>query len=91
MGGAAGAKDVLRSHNIDINSTVNGVWLKGRTSPSEWAGGVHNGPHFNDYARIVNDRILAANNRGSKQAVLEELTLIRKELFEEGSLLASLL
>jgi hypothetical protein len=91
MGDAAAARAILQGHYIDINSPVNGVWLKGRNSPDEWAGAIHNGPHFRDYARIVNDRIVAANNRGGKQAVLDELNLIRDELFEEGGQLAALL
>lgn len=77
---------ILKKHGIDINFPSNGVWLKGASSPAEWAGAVHNGRHLDEYGKIVSQRLKDADLRGGKEAVLEELNAIRNELFEGGEL-----
>ncbi len=69
----------------NINSPLNGVWLKGASSPAEWAGAIHNGRHLDRYGEIVSQRLRDADIAGGKLAVIEELQRIRNELFEEGS------
>ncbi|MBC3917556.1 AHH domain-containing protein, partial [Undibacterium sp. CY18W] len=85
------ARQILRKHDININSPLNGVWLKGASSPAEWAGAIHNGRHLDEYGRMVSKRLKDADIEGGKLAVIEELQRIRNELFEEGSELFGLI
>lgn len=91
MGTAARAREILAKCHIDINSPVNGIWLRGRNSPSGWAGALHNGRHPGDYGTIVSDRLEAAYVRGGKQEVEMELQKILNDLFDETSDLYNLI
>ncbi|WP_310591774.1 RHS repeat domain-containing protein [Bacteroides thetaiotaomicron] len=73
------ANDILKKHNIDIDSHVNGVFLP-NSSQSSASGLLHTGRHTNDYINRVNEEIVAADQLGGKDAVLRQLDIIREGL-----------
>jgi RHS repeat-associated protein len=73
--GPDGARNILRRHNIDINSPNNGVWV---------SESIHCGRHCGTYYLEVERRLMAADMRGT-QAVLDELAAIGREV-ESGAL-----
>lgn len=72
-------QDILKKHNIDVNSADNGVFLPNRNNTGTLPGILHNGRHPNEYINMVNSRIKNADRFG-KQAVIDELDLIRNTL-----------
>jgi|GEM_PF-2495734 len=78
--GAESARNILKKHDIDINGAQNGVFLPNRNNTDGMAGILHNGRHPNDYLDAVNTKILSADRRGGKDAVLAELENIRNIL-----------
>jgi hypothetical protein len=85
------AREILRECHININSPTNGVWLKGKNSPQEWAGPVHHGSHAYEYGEIISKRLDDAYTEGGKSGVENELRKIRNELFDESSRLFGLI
>ena len=69
---------ILAKHGIDVDGHENGVHLPNRNNTDKSVPGIeHNGRHPNDYIKEVNRRLEAADIRGGKQAVLDELDKIR--------------
>ncbi len=68
---------ILKRHEIDLNSTMNGVFLPGCKN-SKAIGMIHCGRHTKEYEDAVFERIFAASH--SKESVINALTEIRNEL-----------
>lgn len=78
--GAKPARDILEDHKIPIDSTANGVFLPNKNNTDGMPGIRHCGRHPNAYLDTVNERVIEANTRGGKQAVLAELQDMRGAL-----------
>jgi uncharacterized protein RhaS with RHS repeats len=74
------ARNILRKHNIDLNSAENGIYLKHMDSNSKQPGAYHRVIHTDKYYADVNSRIKAADIKGGKPAVEAELSKIQNEL-----------
>ncbi|NDO81008.1 hypothetical protein CJP72_09575 [Citrobacter sp. NCU1] len=74
------ARNILKKHQIDINSAANGVFLPNRNNMDEMSGILHNGKHPDDYISAINERIRNADKLGGKQETLNELERINNEL-----------
>jgi len=82
--GAKPSRDILKKHNIDINSAENSVFLPNKNNQDNMSGILHNGRHPDDYITAVNVRIEQADIRGGKPEVLNELKNIRDVLSNAG-------
>ena len=76
------ARDILKKHNIDIDSHVNGVFLPNGTK-SKAPGLLHLGRHTNEYIDRVNADIIRADRMGGKAAVLKQLEMIKTQLLNK--------
>lgn len=74
------ARKILKKHVIDINGYENGVFLPTANNGGVAPGITHSGRHPKKYVIKVNDRIVAADKIGGKQAVEKELNNLRNEL-----------
>jgi RHS repeat-associated protein len=74
------ARDILDDHKIPINSAANGVFLPNKDNKDDMPGILHCGRHPNAYIDTVNERVIEANTRGGKPAVLDELDSMRGSL-----------
>jgi hypothetical protein len=80
---AKGAKDILKKHDIDIDSHKNGVFLPNGPN-SKAPGHIHTGRHTNNYIDAVNEDIIAADKLGGKEAVERQLEIIREGLLDKS-------
>lgn len=77
--GAEAARKILKKYGIGINDSINGVYLP--TTDMRSANGIkHSGKHPDDYVNNINNRIIYADNNGSKHEVIKELQNIRNIL-----------
>lgn len=74
-------------NGIDINSSMNGVYLPG--CKSSMSGSIHCGQHTKAYAKLVYDGLKNAEKNGGRDAILRELDDIRRELLSGDILLNS--
>ncbi|OWW23230.1 hypothetical protein B4Q04_21705 [Zobellia sp. OII3] len=76
------ANDILKKHNIDIDSSQNGVFLprKGSDAP----GHLHLGRHTDAYLEAVNKDIIRADKLGGKPAVEKQLAKIKQGLLDKS-------
>lgn len=74
------ARDILDHHEIKINSPENGVFLPNKDNKDDMPGIRHCGRHPHAYVDTVNERVVEANKRGGKPAVLDELDSMRGSL-----------
>ena len=77
-GAGQGALAMLRKHNIDANSPLNGVYLANRNSTM--SGTIHSGLHTEKYALDVSERLVKADSIGGRDRVLQELDDLRREM-----------
>ncbi len=77
---AQAARDILEKYGININDTVNGVYLPNSNNNNGTQGIEHNGRHPQSYAEKVNKLITDAEQSGGKQEVLNKLNDIKNKL-----------
>lgn len=77
---AQDARDIMNKYGIDINGADNGVFLPTKNNGGIDPGITHNGRHPKKYVIKINDRIVAVDKIGGKQAVEKELNNLRNEL-----------
>ncbi len=77
---AQAARDILEKYDIDINDSINGVYLPTKSNVDLNQGIQHNGRHPKSYSTQVNELIKDADKNGGKQEVLSQLNDIKNKL-----------
>lgn len=74
-------------NGIDINSSMNGVYLPG--CKSSMSGFIHCGQHTEAYAQLIYTKLADAEKNGGRDAILRGLDDIRRKLLAGDILLNS--